>query len=281
MHGKLGWILNWNKDCDILKVEVILSCMNQNDFSIIERMRITTDVVVVNQCDVDSVEVLQRNGSRIVWCNSTERGVSKSRNMGLKYARNDICLLADDDEIFMDDYEQKVLKAFQQLGDPDLVFFNLMPKNPKQKWHVNQNAKKIYFYNIMRYGAPRAAFKRQKAKDVLFDEDFGPGTELYSGEDTLFFMEFIKRKMKICASSSCLAIIDDGDSTWFEGYTERYFLTKGAVFERISHNYSIALIMQYILRHYNETKELGFLVCCMKMLEGRRLIEKKYKAGVK
>lgn len=265
-------ILGWSKDCDILKVEVMLSCMNQKDFSIIDRMKITTDVVVVNQCDHDGVKIFEKDGRRVVWCDSTERGVSKSRNMGLKYIRQEICLLADDDEIFFDDYEQKILDAFNGKENPDLVFFNLTTQNPKQKWYINPCIKRIHFFNIMRYGSPRAAFKKEKANGMRFDEKFGPGMFFYSGEDSLFFMGFLKRKMRVFANPACLATIDDGDSSWFEGYTDRYFMTKGAVFERMSHLYSILLILQYILRHQDETKGRGLLYSCKKMFEGRRMV---------
>lgn len=50
-----------------MNVVVLLSCMHQKDVNIIQRSNIQTDVVVVNQTDVDTVEefdFMNRKGRR-------------------------------------------------------------------------------------------------------------------------------------------------------------------------------------------------------------------------
>lgn len=259
--------------CDILKVEVLLSCMNQTDYSILDKTNISTDAVVVNQCDIDNVVEFDYKGSKVIWCNSTQRGISRSRNLALQYASHDICLLVDDDEILVEGYERIITNSFETVKQADLIFFNLHPSNPKQKWYVNTEQKELSFYNIMRYGAPRAAFRREKiVGKIQFNESFGPGTKFYSGEDSLFFVDVLKKGLKAYTSPEYLANIEDGDSTWFTGYTEQYFITKGAVFTQMSKKYSLPLILQYILRYSKHTTNIGFFKAYSAMLEGRRAV---------
>lgn len=40
----------------MMKVEVLLSCMNQKDFSIIEKINIHSDAIIVNQCNHNCVK---------------------------------------------------------------------------------------------------------------------------------------------------------------------------------------------------------------------------------
>ena len=42
-----------------MNLEVLISCMNQNDVSIVEKSRLTGDVLIVNQCPVCPVYPFQ------------------------------------------------------------------------------------------------------------------------------------------------------------------------------------------------------------------------------
>lgn len=73
-------------------------------------MNINTDAVVINQCSIEQENNFIFNGKNIKWVDSLEKGLSKSRNMALKYASGDICLIADDDLEYVDLYEKKLLR---------------------------------------------------------------------------------------------------------------------------------------------------------------------------
>jgi len=48
-----------------MKVEVLIACMYQTDFSIIEKTNIQSDVLIINQCDTnqdESYNFLNRTG---------------------------------------------------------------------------------------------------------------------------------------------------------------------------------------------------------------------------
>ena len=79
---------------------ILISCMHEKDTSIIERSNVQSDVVVVNQCDLDSVEEFDFVNKKGKTChakfiNTTERGLSRSRNMAICNAWGDVCLICD------------------------------------------------------------------------------------------------------------------------------------------------------------------------------------------
>ena len=75
---------------------ILISCMHQKDASIIERTGVQSDVVVINQCDHNSIEefdFINRKGEKChaKFICTTERGLSRSSNMAIRYAEGDIC----------------------------------------------------------------------------------------------------------------------------------------------------------------------------------------------
>ncbi|MDO5552068.1 MAG: glycosyltransferase, partial [Lachnospiraceae bacterium] len=94
-----------------MDLEVLISCMHQKDLEILRRSRITTDALVINQADSQAVEEIRQGSQRIRMITTTERGLSRSRNMALEHAQGEICLLCDDDEIFKERYEAMIRQA--------------------------------------------------------------------------------------------------------------------------------------------------------------------------
>ena len=64
-----------------MELEILLSCMHQEDMSIIEKSRITGDVLIINQTDEEKeVSGKTKHGTARMIC-TRERGLSRSRNM--------------------------------------------------------------------------------------------------------------------------------------------------------------------------------------------------------
>ena len=107
-----------------MKLEILLSCMHQKDFSIVEKSCITGDVLIINQADTDAFVEQNESGQHIRMLTTTERGLSRSRNMAIENACGDVCLLCDNDEIFYHDYEANILATFHRLQDADIILFD-------------------------------------------------------------------------------------------------------------------------------------------------------------
>lgn len=205
--------------------------IDQVDHSLPEKMNIQTDALIGNQCKSSSRETFQRQGKKIVYLNTTDRGVGRNRNLLMQNATADICIFADDDMRFVDGYPEVAEAAFNECPDADMLVFNLIEEHPQR--YINQRVKRVYHHNYAKYGAARIAFRRLplQSAGVRFHLSFGGGTRHGSGEDTIFLKECLKKGLKIYAVPYSLAEIDqNAASTWFSGYDARFFQDKGALY---------------------------------------------------
>ena len=171
-----------------MDLQVLLSVMNLKKEDL-NKMNITSKCVVINQCDESGYE--RYNNFDIY--SSTERGAANSRNMGIEHITEDIILLCDDDVVYDDGYEQKVIGEFEKNNDADFIVFNL--NSPNRALKQNTKNKRLHFYNILKYASPRIAFRKDSIErnKINFNNLFGPGAKYTSGEDTLFLVSALKK----------------------------------------------------------------------------------------
>ena len=134
-----------------MKVQVLVAAMGQTDHQLLERMNISSDVIVGNQCGHDSIERFAHRGNRAMYLNFAERGVGLNRNNALMRADGDICLFADDDMVYRDDYVAVVTEAFRQHPDADVLIFNLDEPVPTR--YVIPRVMRVHYLNYLRYGS--------------------------------------------------------------------------------------------------------------------------------
>ena len=237
-------------------IEVVVATMHQDDFSKYFEMNLQTDAVFANQTK-NNDKKSETIGDKTVKMISTDtRGVGINRNIGLMNAQADILLIADDDMKYVDGYEQIVQRAFREVSDADAIIFNIETIGNDMSRRVNQKIKRIHFYNALNYGAARIAVKMSalKRENIWFNTNFGGGTQYSAGEDTLFICDMLKRGLKMYTYPQTIATVDQTTSTWFDGYTEKYFFDKGALYKALSKKFHILLCVQDVLRHSSTYK---------------------------
>ena len=108
-----------------MKVEVLLSCMYEKNFSLIERSNLQeVNVLMVNQCDAGKEEMIV-NGEKHRMLRTHTRGLSVSRNLAIAHSEADICVFADNDETFIDNFAMRMEKAYEQIPDADIIIFRI------------------------------------------------------------------------------------------------------------------------------------------------------------
>ncbi|WP_148630486.1 glycosyltransferase family A protein [Bacillus sp. E214] len=234
-----------------MKLQVLVSTMNQKDYSLVQKMNIQSDAIFVNQCDRYGFEDFEYNGNSIQYFSFSERGVGLSRNNGLMRSTADICLFADEDVTYIDNYYEIVLKAFGENPKADVILFNVPSKNPDRPAHLTKKNSRVRWYNCLKYGAVRIAVKSDSLKqaNIYFSLLFGGGAKYSAGEDSLFVSECVKKKLKVYAVPSIIGYVSQEDSSWFEGYTDRYFYDKGVFYYCLSKKWAKILCLQFIIRH--------------------------------
>ena len=215
-----------------MKVEVLVSTMNQKDYSLLRKMNIQSDAIVVNQCDVNKVERFVYNGHSVLWVSLKERGVGLSRNTALMRARGDIVLFADDDVVYDDNYVEMVSSSFTRNKNIDLMCFNLQSLNSERREKMVKKPFNLHWYNCLSFGACRIAVRREviQRKNLYFSLLFGVGAKYQAGEDNLFITQALKLGIRCRACSEKIGTVEQRQSTWFKGYNEKYYFDRGALF---------------------------------------------------
>ena len=232
-----------------MKIQILVAAMNQTDHSLLEKMNLQSDAIIGNQCDRNSIEEFKWNGHHIKYLNFAERGVGLNRNNALMRATEDVCLFADDDMIYVDNYEEIVNAAFDKYPDADVIAFNIKEKEITR--YIIKHEEKVGYINYLRYGTARIAVKLKSVRDagIFFNLCFGGGTEHSHGEDNLFLTDCLKKKLKFYAVPEVIAeLTEERLSTWNNGYGKKYLIDQGALYKAISRRWWKLLCLQDALR---------------------------------
>lgn len=232
-------------------IQILVATMNQTDFSKVEQMNIKSDVIFANQANRTAFEKKDYNDFNAQMITTETRGVGVNRNLALLYATGDILLLADDDMVYADDYVTKVKNAFRRHPDADAIIFNIETIGAKTNRRINVKESKVAIYNALNYGAARIAIKHNSLlrERICFSTCFGGGSRYSAGEDSLFICDMLKHGFHIYTSADVIATVDQTTSTWFCGYTEKYFYDKGVFYGVAFRKLAIFMCLQDLIRH--------------------------------
>lgn len=259
-----------------MNIQVLVVTMNQKkgDFSLLEKMNIQSDAIICNQCDRNEVEELEYRGHKIKWMSFAERGVGLNRNNGLMRSTADICILADDDMVFNDGYANTVLDWFNKLPHTDIILFDLNEEKKSER-RVSR-PKSIGKYNFGRYGAARIVFRSRKIKlyGIFFNTMFGGGCPYSCGEDTLFLSRCIEEGLKLTKVSVSIAYLTQSrESTWFSGYTNKFFFDKGIVYYMINRRICVLFSLYHCLKYRKKYSSYGWYRAWKQMYKGIKSIK--------
>lgn len=210
----------------LAKTEILLSCMFLSDSKeMIKRSHITSDTVIINQCDEENYKEENICNALIRTFSVTDRGLTKSRNLAISKSQADICIICDDDEIFNDGYEKAVSSAYDALPDADIIIFDMVDR--PLKW--GNSIKRLGYIDLMSVSSWQITFRREKllASGVLFDENMGAGSGNGAEEEFRFLTQCRKAKLRIYHYPFRLASVAQTQSTWFKGFDEEFFVNRG------------------------------------------------------
>lgn len=238
-----------------IKLQVLVSAVNEDNRQLIEKMNLKTDAVLVNQCDkygYDEFFLPEGNGK--VQCFSMpERGVGLSRNTALLHADSDICLFSDEDIVLTDDYGKAISEAYEKYPDADMLLFNVKVA-PARRTYWNENVKRIRWYNYGRYPAYSISGKLASLRkaNVHFSLLFGGGAKYSNGEDSLFLRDCLKAGLKIYAVPVCIGEEMERESTWFQGYTPKFFKDRGVLYHYLYGIWARPFALRFLLKNKEE-----------------------------
>lgn len=260
-----------------MKTQVLIAALCKDPIKLLNEMKITSDAIIGNQCFKNDVEELNYNGNQVLVYSFNERGVGLNRNNTLLRASGDVAVLADDDMYFYENYEETLTKAYEKYPKADVIIFNI--EGGSQKRFKITRKMDINYWNVLRFGAARITFRTASIKNngIFFNTEFGGGTPHSAGEDSLFLLDCLKKNLKIIALPESLACLKDEEvSSWFEGYTEKYFFDKGCfygvAFKRFARIYAFLEIIKNRKRYQefgNTNKVMNSVIQGIKYIRKR------------
>jgi glycosyltransferase involved in cell wall biosynthesis len=234
-----------------MKLEVLVSCMHQKDDALVARSNITGNVLVINQCDTeDYKEYPTKKGIAKIY-STCERGLTKSRNMAIEKSDADICMLCDDDEVFCDDYAQKIICAYKNFPQADVIIFKMV----NRPCSLGNAPKRIKFPKTMKVSSWQISFKKESLikTGVRFDPLLGAGTGNGAEEELKFLLDCQKAGLKIYFVPQEIASVGQTQSTWFSGFNEQFFINRGATTRYILGFFPACLYaIYYIIKKHGE-----------------------------
>lgn len=213
-------------------VEVLVATMGQEDLQLQEKMNVQCDCLIANQNGIWGYQEQKKPFGTVRMITSATKGVGINRNLALSNAKGDILLFADDDVRYYDGTLEAVERAFRELPDADVIAFGMdMTRNGELSARRSEPCKRRHLWNAMRFGACRIAIRRSAVQkhSLSFSELFGGGSEYSCGEDTLFLRECFRKKLKVYSHSYVLGTCQRDCSSWFTGYTDKFFFDYGAL----------------------------------------------------
>lgn len=256
-----------------MTLQVLLSAMNLENENYIDSLNIVSDAVVVNQCDSEGYGRITReavNGAsqKVTYIKTLERGLSKSRNMAIRNATSDICILCDNDVEYEYGYEGMITRAFAAHPEADVIVFFIRRK--ERSAPIFKEEKKMNYLSVLKIFSPEIAFRRRNLSDISFDEDFGAGAKYRMGEENLFLYECLKKKKNVIYEPIQIAQLRAEESTWFKGYDEDFFICRGANYAAMTKRFSHILIWQFALRKTSLYKPVSMVSAIKWMYRGRK-----------
>lgn len=238
-----------------MNLEVLISCINQENMQIIKDTGIYTDATIINQCfedrfkGIDDRHDLQvvpsgNNGEhRFRMLTTDTKGLSVSRNLAIQHAEGDVCLLCDDDEKLDSHYRDTILDAYQELSDADIICFRIA----NQPSRLKQETQRLTKWTAMRIASWQITFRRESIlkSGIRFDEDMGAGTGNGGGEEVKFLRDCIRAGLKAYYVPKSIGTVAQTESTWFKGFDRDFFYKRG-----ITNRYMLGLPLSILYAAY-------------------------------
>ena len=258
------------------RIQILIAAVNQDKEKLPESMNLQCDAVIVNQCGRNGKETFNWNGHKILWIDSDEKGVGRSRNRALLASDHEFIQFADEDIRYHDGYADKIVKEFDAHPEADVFLCDIKSPEDRQG-QINTSYHKVNWTNYGRYGACAICARTDviKKNNIAFSKMFGGGTRYSAGEDSIFLHDCLKYGIRMYSQPIELGVESGRPSTWFHGYTEKYFYDRGVLYYFLYGPMAIPFGTRYVLKYRSDIRSdidpvHALRLLCAGVMRGRR-----------
>ncbi|MGF3141083.1 hypothetical protein ACQV2S_00250 [Facklamia sp. P13064] len=217
----------------------------------------------------------------IRWYDIDNKGLSANRNFAISLidTNNEFVYLTDDDIIIDKNFNEKFSEVVKKNKDIDIFAFNVKKSNGELKENLNI-IKNIGFLSSMKLSSVQLVFRSKVFIDgkIRYDERFGTGAKYKMGEENILLFDLLRKKYKIKYFPIQIGTLMDNESSWFNGFNDKYFFDRGAVFRRMFGHLAIPYSIAFCARKYKIFKyENTFFNSILYCVKGIRDFDKNDK----
>lgn len=233
-----------------MNLQVLVSAVKQDVSALAERMHLESDAIIINQTDTFAFQEYEHAGKKISCYSFAEKGVGLSRNNALLRATADIVLFSDEDIVYDAGYEEKILTEFEKHPEADMLLFNMRVGEARATYYTEQ-LHRVHIWNAGRYPTYSFAVRREKlhAAHITFSLLFGGGARYSNGEDSLFLKDCLKYGLKVYAVPIEIGMEVERESTWFNGYHEKFFADRGVLYHFLYGKLAVPMALRFLLAY--------------------------------
>ena len=232
-----------------IELEILVATMNRDSLDFLNTMFQNEGIenhhiLIINQTSENCLLTSNMPNVRVI--NAFDKGLSRSRNLALKHAVGNICLIADDDVIFIKGFSDMIVHAFKEHQDCGVLTFKTMTLEGKPYWIYPQKVTNIK-PNYRKILSIEIALNRQVIieNNLQFDELFGLGARFEDGENVFFLKSVFSKNIKALFVPEYIvkhkAFSSSDDVT-----SERHFFARGAMNYKLYGPWAYFLLIKLI-----------------------------------
>lgn len=165
------------------------------------------ELLIVDQNDVLRLDEIVNKYNDLIYIKHLKvnfKGLSKSRNYGLKYATGDIICFPDDDCWYEEDTIKNIKDSFKKNPDADVVLGKILDQFDNLCYMKDSNKREVNRNNYRCRANSNNIFIRRANNLIEFDERFGIGGKYPASEDTDLIYSYLKDNKKIIYDNSII-----------------------------------------------------------------------------
>lgn len=231
-----------------IELEILISTMNRTSLDFLSKMFINHNyldfnVLIINQTTEDKLLKSEHPTIRVI--NSFDKGLSKSRNIAINKAIKPICLLADDDVVFLEDFDKIIINAHTKYEHP-IITFQTLTSNDDSYWNYPSEPRFLDDFMIRKTLSIEISIKKDSLKDLIFNELFGLGATFEDGENFIFLSEAKKKSIKLWFVNKSISIHEPFSSS-DEVQSNRFLYARGAINAYKYGNIAYFWVLKFVL----------------------------------
>ena len=232
-----------------ISLEILISTKDRDNLDFLNNIFVNNNahsnpILIINQ--TQNLNFSCPHSDNINLINVNEIGLSKSRNLAIENAKADICLLADDDIVYENNFDSIVLNAFNINPSADIITFKMNDLNGNSFKDypvvINHNKKSLSFVNSV-----VIAFRRNSIifNKVFFDENFGLGSTFQTADEYVFLRNAMSLNLNIVFHNEVI-LSHPIHSSGKDVASNRILFAKGALFYKYYNIFSFLKLIHYL-----------------------------------